>query len=81
MSELKKEVAIFDDFLLLDIEEQYSKLPIKTLVMVVIALFLFFCGRLYAIEAVYTIDLERSIPLQVIVFQSCICTFRFGLLC
>ncbi|KZV29696.1 putative beta-1,3-galactosyltransferase 14-like [Dorcoceras hygrometricum] len=31
MSELKKEVAKFDDFLLLDIEEEYSKLPYKTL--------------------------------------------------
>ncbi|KAK4748110.1 hypothetical protein SAY87_014696 [Trapa incisa] len=31
MSELKKEVAEYDDFLLLDIEEQYSMLPYKTL--------------------------------------------------
>ncbi|XP_073287208.1 probable beta-1,3-galactosyltransferase 13 [Primulina huaijiensis] len=31
MSELKKEVAKYDDFLLLDIEEEYSKLPYKTL--------------------------------------------------
>ncbi|WCJ32252.1 Galactosyltransferase family protein [Euphorbia peplus] len=31
MAMLKKEVAIYDDFLLLDIEEQYSKLPYKTL--------------------------------------------------
>lgn len=31
MSELKKEVAEYDDFLLLDIEEEYSKLPYKTL--------------------------------------------------
>ncbi|XP_073125834.1 probable beta-1,3-galactosyltransferase 13 [Henckelia pumila] len=31
MSELKKEIAKYDDFLLLDIEEEYSKLPYKTL--------------------------------------------------
>ncbi|KAF7141271.1 hypothetical protein RHSIM_Rhsim06G0206500 [Rhododendron simsii] len=31
MSELKKEVAEYDDFMLLDIEEEYSKLPFKTL--------------------------------------------------
>ncbi|KAF8409032.1 hypothetical protein HHK36_005104 [Tetracentron sinense] len=31
MSELKKEVAEYDDFMLLDIEEEYSKLPYKTL--------------------------------------------------
>lgn len=30
MSELRKEVAECDDFILLDIEEQYSKLPYKT---------------------------------------------------
>ena len=32
MLELKKEVAEYDDFLLLDIEEEYSKLPYKTYV-------------------------------------------------
>ncbi|KAG8386405.1 hypothetical protein BUALT_Bualt03G0145400 [Buddleja alternifolia] len=31
MAALKKEVAEYDDFLLLDIEEEYSKLPYKTL--------------------------------------------------
>ncbi|CAA2953466.1 probable beta-1,3-galactosyltransferase 14 [Olea europaea subsp. europaea] len=31
MSELKKEVAEYDDFLLLDIEEEYNKLPYKTI--------------------------------------------------
>ncbi|KAI4390150.1 hypothetical protein MLD38_002292 [Melastoma candidum] len=31
MSELRKEVAEYDDFLLLDIEEEYSMLPYKTL--------------------------------------------------
>ncbi|XP_010060689.2 probable beta-1,3-galactosyltransferase 14 [Eucalyptus grandis] len=31
MMELKKEVAQYDDFLLLDVEEEYSKLPYKTL--------------------------------------------------
>ncbi|XP_022936025.1 probable beta-1,3-galactosyltransferase 13 [Cucurbita moschata] len=31
MLELKKEVAEYDDFVLLDIEEEYSKLPYKTL--------------------------------------------------
>ncbi|KAI3466053.1 hypothetical protein Pfo_022716 [Paulownia fortunei] len=31
MSALKKEVSEYDDFLLLDIEEEYSKLPYKTL--------------------------------------------------
>ncbi|KAG8364870.1 hypothetical protein BUALT_Bualt18G0043400 [Buddleja alternifolia] len=31
MSALKKEIAEYDDFLLLDIEEEYSKLPYKTL--------------------------------------------------
>lgn len=33
MSALKKEVAEYDDFVLLDIEEEYSKLPYKTLVL------------------------------------------------
>ena len=33
MAELKKEVAEYDDFLLLDLEEEYSKLPYKTLVL------------------------------------------------
>lgn len=32
MSELKREVAEYADFLLLDIEEEYSMLPYKTLV-------------------------------------------------
>lgn len=31
MSELRREVAEYDDFMLLDIEEEYSKLPYKTL--------------------------------------------------
>eukprot|EP00258_Populus_trichocarpa_P014864 XP_006370169.1 probable beta-1,3-galactosyltransferase 14 isoform X1 [Populus trichocarpa] len=31
MAELKREIAEYDDFLLLDIEEQYSQLPYKTL--------------------------------------------------
>lgn len=31
MTQLKKEVAEYDDFLLLDIQEEYSKLPYKTL--------------------------------------------------
>ncbi|KAK4342106.1 hypothetical protein RND71_037922 [Anisodus tanguticus] len=31
MAELKKEVVEYDDFLLLDIEEEYSKLPYKTI--------------------------------------------------
>ncbi|KAH6795754.1 hypothetical protein C2S51_036740 [Perilla frutescens var. frutescens] len=31
MAALKEEVAMFDDFLLIDIEEEYSKLPYKTL--------------------------------------------------
>ncbi|XP_020577297.1 probable beta-1,3-galactosyltransferase 14 [Phalaenopsis equestris] len=30
-AELKREVKVYDDFLLLDIEEEYSKLPYKTL--------------------------------------------------
>ena len=33
MAELAKEVAKYDDFVLLDIEEEYSKLPYKTLVL------------------------------------------------
>lgn len=33
MAELRKEVAEYDDFMLLDIEEEYSKLPFKTLVL------------------------------------------------
>lgn len=32
MSQLMKEVAQYDDFILLDIQEEYSKLPYKTLV-------------------------------------------------
>lgn len=35
MAELRKEVAEYDDFILLDIEEEYSKLPYKTLVVTV----------------------------------------------
>ncbi|KAM7277995.1 hypothetical protein ACFE04_005129 [Oxalis oulophora] len=31
MSELENEIAAYDDFMLLDIEEEYSKLPYKTL--------------------------------------------------
>ncbi|KAF5948638.1 hypothetical protein HYC85_014595 [Camellia sinensis] len=31
MSQLRREVAEYDDFILLDIEEEYSKLPYKTL--------------------------------------------------
>lgn len=33
MSALKEEAAEYDDFMLLDIEEEYSKLPYKTLVL------------------------------------------------
>lgn len=33
MLELKKEIAEYDDFVQLDIEEEYSKLPYKTLVL------------------------------------------------
>lgn len=33
MSALKKEISEYDDFILLDIEEEYSKLPYKTLVL------------------------------------------------
>ena len=36
MAELRKEVAQYDDFMLLDIEEEYSKLPYKTLVLVIV---------------------------------------------
>ena len=32
MLELRKEVVVYDDFMLLDIEEEYRKLPYKTLV-------------------------------------------------
>ena len=32
MLELRKEVTEYDDFMLLDIEEEYRKLPYKTLV-------------------------------------------------
>ena len=33
MSALQKEVAEYDDFILLDIQEEYSKLPYKTCVL------------------------------------------------
>lgn len=33
MSELRKEVAEYDDFVMLDVEEEYSKLPYKTSVV------------------------------------------------
>lgn len=33
MAELKKEVEEYDDFLMVDIVEEYSKLPYKTLVL------------------------------------------------
>jgi len=32
MAQLRREIAEYDDFVLLDIEEEYSKLPYKTLV-------------------------------------------------
>lgn len=35
MKALREEVAKYDDFILLDIEEEYSKLPYKTLVLVI----------------------------------------------
>lgn len=34
MAELRREIAEYDDFILLDLEEEYSKLPYKTLVRV-----------------------------------------------
>lgn len=34
MSELQREVAEYDDFIQLDFEEEYSKLPYKTLVLI-----------------------------------------------
>ena len=33
MTQLRREMEEYDDFLLLDIEEEYSKLPYKTLVL------------------------------------------------
>lgn len=36
MRELKKEIAQYDDFIILDIVEQYNKLPYKTLVLMTI---------------------------------------------
>lgn len=44
MEELRKEVAEYDDFMLLDIEEEYSKLPYKTLVVTMILQCNFFFG-------------------------------------
>ena len=38
MAELRKEIAEYDDFVQLDIEEEYSKLPYKTLVRVILLL-------------------------------------------
>lgn len=35
MAELRSEIAEYDDFVLLDVEEEYSKLPYKTLVRVI----------------------------------------------
>lgn len=35
MAQLRREIAEYDDFVLLDIEEEYSKLPYKTLVRVI----------------------------------------------
>ncbi|KAK6157331.1 hypothetical protein DH2020_011579 [Rehmannia glutinosa] len=43
MSALKEEVAEYDDFLLLDIEEEYSKLPYKTLAFFKAAYALYDC--------------------------------------
>ncbi|KAI0522600.1 hypothetical protein KFK09_004983 [Dendrobium nobile] len=43
MTELKREVQEYDDFLLLDIEEEYSKLPYKTLAFFKSAYSLFDC--------------------------------------
>ena len=42
MAELRKEIAEYDDFVQLDIEEEYSKLPYKTLVRVILLLSLSF---------------------------------------
>jgi hypothetical protein len=49
MAELRKEIAEYDDFLLVDIEEQYSKLPYKTLVLMMncIVFFCFFPHQVY----------------------------------
>lgn len=41
MAELRREIAEYDDFIQLDIEEEYSKLPYKTLVLSNLLLFLF----------------------------------------
>ncbi|KAL0320616.1 UNVERIFIED_CONTAM: putative beta-1,3-galactosyltransferase 14 [Sesamum radiatum] len=43
MSKLRKEIAEYDDFLLLDIEEEYSKLPYKTLAFFKAAYALYDC--------------------------------------
>lgn len=40
MAELRREIAEYDDFVQLDIEEEYSKLPYKTLVRVICFSFL-----------------------------------------
>lgn len=44
MAELRREIAEYDDFVQLDIEEEYSKLPYKTLVRVIC--FSFFLSEL-----------------------------------
>lgn len=46
MSALHKEVAEYDDFILLDIQEEYSKLPYKTCVLRMTTFMFFICSVL-----------------------------------
>lgn len=54
MAELRKEIAEYDDFLLVDIEEQYSKLPYKTLVLMMNCI-VFFCFFTFPHQVYYWI--------------------------
>ena len=73
MSALQKEVAEYDDFILLDIQEEYSKLPYKTCVLRMTKFLHFICIVLLNWIFIH--------PSQVSFLQSCLCSFWCWILC
>jgi len=53
MSALHKEVAEYDDFILLDIQEEYSKLPYKTCVLRMTKFLHFICSVLLNLKFIH----------------------------
>ena len=73
MSALQKEVAQYDDFILLDIEEEYSKLPYKTCVIRI--------SKPQHFMSVVCCWEEFGHLLQAGFLQSCLCPFWSWVLC